>query len=94
MIINEVAVLKCDECNGTGYVAIAPGVRGIRKCSRCNGAGEITTIQQHYEASASDKEELHEMLISLLTGCSLDTESDVEYVVLKLIDAGIRIIKE
>ena len=26
------------------YVAIAPGVRGIRKCSMCNGTGEITTI--------------------------------------------------
>lgn len=86
--------MKCDECNGTGYVAIAPGVRGIKKCGRCNGTGEITTIQQHYEVSTSDKEELHEMLTSLLTGYSLDTESDVEYVVLKLIDAGVRIIKE
>ena len=42
--INGVSILKCDECNGTGYVAIAPGVRGIRKCSMCNGTGEITTI--------------------------------------------------
>ena len=86
--------MKCDECNGTGYVAIAPGVRGIRKCSRCNGTGEIVTIPQHHEPSASDKEGLHEMLTSLLTGCSLDTESDIEYVVLKLIDAGVRIMKD
>ena len=42
--INGVLILKCEECNGTGYVAIAPGVRGIRKCSMCNGTGEITTI--------------------------------------------------
>lgn len=36
--------MKCGECNGSGYVAIAPGVRGIRKCSMCNGTGKITTI--------------------------------------------------
>lgn len=86
--------MKCDECNGAGYVAIAPGVHGIRKCSRCNGTGEIVAIPQSYKPSVSDEEKIHEMLTSLLTGCSLDNESDVEYVVLKLIDAGVRIIKD
>lgn len=86
--------MKCGECNGTGYVAIAPGVRGIRKCSVCNGTGEIVTTPQHNELSMSDNEELRSTLKSLLTGCSIDTADDIEYVVTKLIDAGVSIIKD
>ena len=86
--------MKCDECNGTGYVAIAPGVRGIRKCSMCNGTGEIANTPQHNELSMSNNEELRSTLKSLLTGCSIDTEVDIEYVVTKLIGAGVSIIKD
>lgn len=27
----------CPKCNGSGYVQIAPGVRGITRCPVCNG---------------------------------------------------------
>lgn len=29
----------CPECNGSGFVQIAPGVRGIKACPRCNPVG-------------------------------------------------------
>ena len=28
---------KCKNCNGTGFVQIAPNVRGIKKCPMCSG---------------------------------------------------------
>lgn len=28
---------KCKYCKGTGYIQIAPNVRGIKKCPYCNG---------------------------------------------------------
>ena len=34
--------MKCNTCNGTGYVSIGPGIRGIKKCEVCKGTGTIT----------------------------------------------------
>lgn len=31
--------MKCKICNGTGFVGIGPGIRGIKKCESCNGTG-------------------------------------------------------
>lgn len=33
--------MKCKVCNGTGFVGIGPGIRGIKKCDVCNGEGEV-----------------------------------------------------
>lgn len=57
--------MKCDECNGTGYVAIAPGVRGIRKCSMCNGTGEITTIPPSQTKGEHRAAKISEIIIDL-----------------------------
>lgn len=32
---------KCKNCNGTGFVQIAPNVRGIKKCPMCSGRCSI-----------------------------------------------------
>lgn len=29
----------CETCRGSGYVLIAPGVRGLRRCPKCNPFG-------------------------------------------------------
>lgn len=34
--------MKCKVCNGTGYVSIGEGVRGIKKCDNCGGLGEVS----------------------------------------------------
>lgn len=31
--------MKCKVCNGTGFVGIGSGIRGIKKCESCNGTG-------------------------------------------------------
>jgi DnaJ-class molecular chaperone len=33
---------KCKNCKGTGFVQIAPNVRGIKKCPFCNGNGHLS----------------------------------------------------
>ena len=57
--------MKCGECNGSGYVAIAPGVRGIRKCSMCNGTGEITTIPLSQTKGEHRAEKISEIIKDL-----------------------------
>ena len=32
---------KCNYCNGTGMVQVAPNARGIKKCPICNGTGKV-----------------------------------------------------
>lgn len=32
----------CPECNGSGFVQIAPGVRGIKACPVCTVSGRLT----------------------------------------------------
>lgn len=34
--------MKCKVCNGTGYVSIGEGIRGIKKCENCGGLGEVS----------------------------------------------------
>lgn len=34
-------MIKCEKCNGTGFVPLGPGLRGIKKCHVCNGTGEV-----------------------------------------------------
>lgn len=33
--------MKCEVCNGTGWVSIGHGIRGIKKCKVCQGTGII-----------------------------------------------------
>lgn len=33
--------MKCNNCNGSGFVSIGEGIRGIKKCPVCNGVGSI-----------------------------------------------------
>lgn len=37
--------MKCAVCNGTGFVGIGDGIRGIKKCECCGGAGEVATYR-------------------------------------------------
>lgn len=32
---------KCNHCNGTGVIQVAPNARGIKKCPICNGTGKV-----------------------------------------------------
>lgn len=32
--------IKCKNCNGSGYVQIAPHTRGLKKCPYCEGTGK------------------------------------------------------
>lgn len=32
---------KCKNCNGVGYIKIAPYVKGLKVCPVCNGTGKI-----------------------------------------------------
>lgn len=46
-------IVKCKSCNGTGYVPMGNGVRGLLVCEACNGVGtyendEITIINDEY----------------------------------------------
>lgn len=34
--------MKCKMCNGTGYVPIGEGIRGIKKCEYCGGLGTVS----------------------------------------------------
>lgn len=38
--------MKCKVCNGTGFVGIGPGIRGIKKCDVCNGEGEVNAPER------------------------------------------------
>ena len=31
----------CMDCNGSGYVSLGPGIRGIKRCPRCNGLKHV-----------------------------------------------------
>ena len=46
-------IVKCKSCNGTGYIPMGNGVRGLLVCKACNGVGkyendEITIINDEY----------------------------------------------
>lgn len=32
--------IKCTHCNGTGFVHIGPGIRGLKNCNACDGLGK------------------------------------------------------
>jgi len=46
--------MKCRICNGTGWVSIGPGIRGIRRCDVCNGTGIDQSYIGTYESEAVD----------------------------------------
>lgn len=83
--------IRCDECNGSGLIPIASGVRGFRICRKCNGTGFDVSATEDMEMSASDNDYVRRELIDLLCGHSLDTEEDVDYVADILINAGVTI---
>lgn len=33
--------MKCNNCNGSGFISLGDGIRGLKKCECCNGSGEI-----------------------------------------------------
>lgn len=85
----------CDECNGSGLIPIALGVRGLRICPICKGAGAIVpNADVDVEVSMSDNNSTREKLINLLYGHSLVTKEDAGYVADILINAGMTIVKE
>lgn len=46
--------MKCKMCNGTGFVGIGPGIRGIKRCDACHGTGIAQGYIGAYEPSAVD----------------------------------------
>ena len=32
--------IKCTQCNGTGFVSMGPGIRGLKNCKSCDGLGK------------------------------------------------------
>lgn len=38
--------MKCNKCNGNGYVSIGIGIRGLKKCNECNGTGIVAYIKE------------------------------------------------
>lgn len=46
--------MKCKICNGTGYVGIGSGIRGIKKCDACHGTGAAQGYTETYEPEAVD----------------------------------------
>ena len=46
--------MKCKMCNGTGFVGIGPGIRGIKKCDACHGTWTAQGYIGTYEPSAVD----------------------------------------
>ena len=46
--------MKCKMCNGTGFVGIGPGIRGIKKCDACHGTGIVQGGIGTYKPSAVD----------------------------------------
>lgn len=36
--------MNCKVCNGTGYVGLGDGIRGIKRCDACNGTGTVESV--------------------------------------------------
>lgn len=44
--MNKNSKIKCNKCNGSGFVPIGPGIRGIKKCPECNRTGIVAYIKK------------------------------------------------
>lgn len=38
---------KCKNCEGTGFVPLGEGIKGIKKCPFCDGTGKIETEKEN-----------------------------------------------
>src|SRR5690625_3971186 len=50
----------CDVCNGSGFVSIGEGIRGIKECVVCEGAGEAFDVTLDELLSECTPENAHE----------------------------------
>lgn len=43
--MSENKKIKCNKCNGSRFIPIGPGIRGMKKCPECNGTGIVAYIK-------------------------------------------------
>lgn len=45
MLIRSCEKVKCNACNGTGFMPMGDGIRGLIHCTNCHGEGMIDSLK-------------------------------------------------
>lgn len=72
--------IKCTHCNGTGFVHIGPGIRGLKNCKACDGLGKrvikFPTVYDSVKLEKFDDVEIPKVSIPAYTMITDDDIND------------------